>query len=538
MSQMLIKSPVNTAPSLTYYASDIKPEAGLSFGFIEVQFYPASPGDGGFDFSYFVGDEPTSQWLIYQRFTEVEHTGNDQIWVKAEITGVESGFQSGGVYGLQWKQGGAIGVWVDLWDNWELEIYDAVFNGIPEVITIDLSIAKDDGGGAPDTATTVVYPMRMETYRGLRDYQIQDEFSGAGTLANHIPNTDQRQQGAGDTPQWVDAFDADADFDHNHFGIVINNAEIVDAANTFTDALSVIDAQVTDFQVCTDINFESGTVAGGLVGRLQDSLNFWLLAVKNPLSSDPVLGLYKVASGVHTLEASLTMTGLGPFDSPTNWRAFRLSFDGNDILGECDVTESGGVARQRLAVTLTDAAYNTETRAGIWGSDVGAGFRRLSLYEWPVGFNPIVFDTSPVTSSVIEPSGVAYNPIFFYNSWNGKIDFPYHSSFCYYVDKDTVAFGDVIDHKVTDFVQGVFLVKWEPVSGDTGQIQLNYLLGQSGVWVDLFNTPINLDAPVLESYSAVIDVTVAIDDGAGSPYAPLTYNVTKRITMVSQSLGT
>jgi hypothetical protein len=151
----------------------------------------------------------------------------------------------------------------------------------------------------------------------------------------------------------------------------------------------------------------------------------------------------------------------------------------------------------------------------------------------------IVWDSTPLTSTVVEASSTAYNNLYFYEGSNGKVQAPFHSSVGYWIDADTLGFGDVIHDDATAFNTGEYLVKYEVVSVLSGSaaITLNYTPGQEGVWVDLFRANIEIDDTVADGTEqhVVIDVTVATDDGAGSPVAGS--ESTKRVTMYAERLA-
>ena len=276
---------------------------------------------------------------------------------------------------------------------------------------------------------------------------------------------------------------------------------------------------------------------GGLAGRVQDTANFWLLAVKNPEATDPVLGLYKVATGTHTLAASKTLTGLGPLTGGSDRYPLRLTFEGNDIMGEIDFSDSSVVValHERPFLTHTDSTYNTETDVGIWADGVDTLFEEFVFYNWPVGFDALVWDTTPLTSSDTG-TGQVIAWIHFNEASNGNIAHPYNSTMTYNNPSEYI---DVIDWRCTDFTTDVFIVKIEAVSGDTGDITIyeyGTTLRSFGTWIDLFRPSVYLTAEGSESKSAIIDVTVALDDGTKNPVAGT--EVTKQITMNATSTGT
>jgi hypothetical protein len=512
---------------------DILPESGSSWAYAELNYYPSAPGNGGFDRGIAQGTMPVYAWWFYDQFTVTEHTGNNQWWAKFNIVSRASGNET-----FAWDNGGVEGAWVDLWDDWQLIFNDKVWNGIPEDLIIDLSIAPDTGGGAPDTAQATTERIRVLAYRGRFDYLVSDEFGRSGDLDQDTPDIDRRNGFAGGDV-WYDIYYRESDYDHGGFSMAITGRIESYQGSVFTDALYAIDATTTDVQIAADFKFfysVSESCGGGIVGRLQDSANFWLLAVKNPDATDPVLGLYKVVSGTHTLVASYTLTGLGPFGT-SDYLSMRLTFEGNDIMGEMETTEAGIRAPWPIKLTHTDATFNTQTDMGVWAEDRGIEVRRWRTYPWPVGFDPIVMDSSPITSSITD-NGTVYTNVYFYEGSNDPGST--HVNAGYWVNASTLGWFDTIDRRLSSILTNTFLIKVDAVSGDTGSVvvrEYGTTPVSFGTWNDVFRMDIALPAEIGESLSAVVDVTLAVDDGTGSPMVG-TNQVTKRITLEATSTGT
>lgn len=521
------------------YVWDYDPEAASNWGLAKLDMWPAT--GAGFDAAYTFGWEPSYEWLIYNAYTETELTANGQILIKLDLISVLSGFQ--GEFNMGYAPYGAVpdGVWLDLYDYYQFELQDKLSNGMAEKILVNVSIAEDDGAGNPVAGTIQTKPVTFMAYEGYQDYIIWDNFDGGtgGDLEGHSPNV--VRTASGDTTPWRDLFWEEGDFDQ---GYLTQGSVYVSSTGGANPALYVLDSEITDFMFCTDIRYDS--IAGGIVGRVQDTANHWLLAVLNPGVTDPVLSLCKVVSGTPTVVATKTLTGFGPLEN-IPWYAMRLMFDGNDITGQFDVSDPSytRVTRVPLEVTYTDSTYNTETDCGIWAEGAGVEFRRMTVFPTLPGFDALApFDTTPFTSTVVDPFTTsqptlnAYNLVFFNSNSNGQTSAPYHSTVQYYQDADTVVYAEVVDDRCTNFNTGHFIVKYEDVSGDTDRISFNYGTqgADAGVWAQLGGAVINLDATADdpgESLSAVIDVTVALNDTTTSPVAGTEH--TKRITMVTSN---
>jgi hypothetical protein len=535
MTEMMIglHKPAN---ELAFEVFDILPESSSSWAWAEIDFYPSSPGNGGYDRGIMQGTMPVYIWWFYDEFTATQHTGNDQWWAKVDVVSQASGRRT-----IGWDNGGVAGEWVDLWDDWELILTDQHWNGVPEDLIVDLSIAPDNGAGAPDTSQATTERLRWFAYRGRYDYLVSDEFSRSGDLDQDTPDIDRRNafEGGYTGQEWHDIYYLESDYDHGGFSMNISGRITSYQGTSFNDALYAIDSTRTDVQIAADFQFYysvSESCGAGIVARLVDSANFWLLAVKNPDATNPVLGLYKVAGGTHSLVASLTLTGLGPL-SYTGYYAMRLTIEGDTFTGEFEMTEAGVRTTGPLKFSHTDATYNTSTDHGVWAEDRGVEVRRWRVYEWPVGFNPIVMSTSPVTSSRTD-NGTVYTNVYFYEGSNDPDS--YNVSAGFWVNNSTIDFFDTIDMRLVSVNTETFVLKVEAVSGDTGRIEIREfgtVLTGFDTWMDYFRCDIALPAEIGESLSAVVDVTIGVDDGTGNPMASPA-PVTKRLTLVAVSTGT
>ena len=153
--------------------------------------------------------------------------------------------------------------------------------------------------------------------------------------------------------------------------------------------------------------------------------------------------------------------------------------------------------------------------------------------------NPIVYDTIPrLSQSVDDYQG--YAVITFYRSWDGLTEAPYHSTVGYY----PVGFDRVVDYVFhTDWVDpwfdpDTFVIKYEEVSGDVSRITFDGATGQAGIWHDPYldnQFALPGDVNIVSSYTAVIDITVGVDDGTGNPVAGST--VTKRWTLTATTIA-
>ena len=530
MTQMMIKSPQSAEEfALVMEVFDHVME-GNDFTWPRVDFYPSAPGNGGYDFMWITGQLPSYEWEVFHNFTEVQHTAVDQWYVRCDVVSYVSGYEDG----LRWDNGGALGAWHDMWDEYELLLDKFLYNGILEHYETTISIAPSNGAGAPDLGAVQTFAASFKSYRSHSEYIVGDEFSDTNglDLESHTPNVNR----TGTANPWVDLYYAEADYTKATFNIYSNNAR---SNGTAASACYVMDVGESDVWWGTDIDYRLQGVEVGIIGRVQDTANFWLLACKNPDSSDPVLGLYKVAATVHTLVASYTATGLGPFDGFGKWTTFSLEFEGDNIIGRMNVTEQPIATYEAMKLTHTDSAYNTETQVGLWSADSSTSqFRRAACYPLPLGVDAIApWSGGAFTSSIVDSGEYIYVNIYFYPGPNGPPVPPYDSTCGYWIDKDTIGQKQVIDYRLCFIATNTFIAKYEDVSGDTDRVSIAYGTegAEAGVWKELYNLNIAIenDNDVPESLSATIDITVALRDGSGNPVSGS--GVTRRVTIVADN---
>jgi hypothetical protein len=496
---------------------------GNDYPWARMDFYPYNENQAwlGYDVMYIQGSNPSYQWDTFELFAGGLDDwdgllGPGEMWVKCDIIshiGVEDT--------LLWDNGGAMGVWHDLWDEYELWQDKVLINGTEEIFECNVSLAVDNGSGAPDLTKVRVKPVTFRSYRGDQEFIIGDHFTDTGgSLEIHDPDVNRSSV---QSQPWVDLYWAEGDFTKGNMTISGNQVLTVGTDQT----IHVLESDVTNINFATDIDYRASLVDAGLVGRVQDTGNHWLLACKNPESVDPMLGLYKVVATVHNLVASVTATGLGPIDGFGDYVGINLIFEGNEITGRMNLsfptTQDGRSGP--LILTHTDATYNTETRCGLWGENAGIYFRGITLFNSVIGFDPIVWGGALFTSSIDEVGTSAYTNIYFYPGPNGPPIPPYDSTCGYWIDKDNIGGKTVFDHRVTFINTNTFAIKYDDVSGDTDHVSIQYGAEgtQAGIWFEAYNLNIAVEAEIGESWTATINITVAVLDIAGNP-VPSSYH--------------
>jgi len=247
----------------------------------------------------------------------------------------------------------ADGVWYDLYDQ-IIELNDTASES-PQTAQhqiIDVTVARDDGAGAPVEGTNRTKRITFYSFRAPDGYLVEDQFTGTnGTaLTSHTPNTD--TVGGG----WA-----------NHSGtfqIQGNNLQ----ANS-ANSRAVIDSGQYNVSITGEVEYgneASSPITSsnlGLIGRAQDSSNYWLLLVDSAATANPVLKLILYTAGVASIKAQKTMTGTGPLGDSL-FQAIRLSFSGNDIVGTVTINDPWYVHEVRY----TSSSLNTETHHGIFSA--------------------------------------------------------------------------------------------------------------------------------------------------------------------------
>jgi len=540
MTQMLIKSPIAAlleswaTPAYCFYTiADNWPVSGFAVAQFELQYL---------DGAYYYGTLPGYAWLVYPPFYG-DFVSYGQIVFKADI------ISTTGVADNNYINGNAtrFGQWWDYNTYWRIEVDDSRKNGLAVSALINISIAEGDGAGNPIPGTIVTKPVTFYAYRGYQETILRDEFTDTNRALNaHIANLYRNPYTTSGYYPWDDLYQLESNYDAGQFRISSNNVYATEGTTAFPGAISVLDTLITDFSFGVGVDYGFGGEGGfGILGRVQDSENFWLLQADGILTANPVLSLIKMLAGTPTTVATYTMTGYGPL-AWSQFKAMRLEFVGDNITGAYDIDEGDpGIAIEPIQVTYTDSAFNTETRCGLYSDGTNAGtsgchFRRCTVLPAVMGFDAIVWSASPFTATCSNPQTTSNNQsaycfLYFYPGSNGLTVEPYDSSCFYNVPPGDTgeAFAHVIDWRcVTLSFPSPFIVKYENVSGDTGRLSWKYTGPNPGVWIDLYNATIDLDADANypgEYLTAVVDITVALDDGTGNPLAGTEH--TKRVTM-------
>jgi hypothetical protein len=535
---------------------EIKPESSQAYAaYAIINFYPwrsyFPPGiNPGTEFSYPSGVLPGSNdWYWAGTYSDTEIDGSDQAYIKVSVDQVLSGTST-----VQLTENdGALDAWHDIWDDeWVVELWHEAYNGVPEHQNVTVSIAKSDGAGAPDLDTVINHKFEMWAYKGKKEYKIEDSFdANTGSLENHPPNLDRRAYDGGSfTEDWVDAFyDYYGTTDYGWITVTSSPQEAKSSGpgDVTNEALYLIDSDITDCRVIAGCIMDAN-VAGGIVARAQDHQNFWLLAVKNPSATDPVLGIYKVSGGTHTLAASTTLTGLGPLTGVNDTYPLRLTCDEDKITGEIAFMDSS-VAQKVSAeprVTVTDAAFNTATDVGLWADDTGFIWENFLVYPWPPGatdWDIFVWNDTPDSGSSTG-CGDNYAHFYIYSNSNGKTAHPYHASYAF--TNSNTPFPSWLNWRLTQADTDTFLVQFEALSGDTDQIILAEYgqfanAGDWGDWMDPYNFIVYLLAPESTSKTATFRARFGIAEPGGSfgnrTLMAGTESVWKTITLTSTSTG-
>ncbi len=508
MTQMLIKSP-NIGIGFDLYAYGIRFDGNPKYAEILLN----GGGVGVAEHAiYDRGSLPVTDWSVYEEIIPVQPTGNGQYLMRVDIIKQLSGRETI----LIESTPGLTGQWLDIWDYSLIQLKDDYKDGIPEAFIIHVSIAEDDGGGNP-TGEIFVKRWKIMCYTSDEGYIIFDQFIDtlSTDLIDHTPDTDT----VGD-------------------GYVAVTGEILigtgGSSNVNTaPAFYVIDSGLVDHEIAiiSDVTRDEEPPPGiplGVIGRYQDSNNYWKLSLSDGLTSNPLIELIKVIAGTPTVVASKTLTGTGliPKETPVQTR---LSFSGNEIRGAVDLHWP---LVEPAEITFTDPTFNTATKCGVFFDGFGIILAELTVIDSTIGYNPIVWNTDPLTSSRTKSAPSEVSVYFYADSDSPPSPPPNPSTLGYFVASVPDGRAIVINEKATPFAPATFLVKYENVSGDTSLVKIGGMLGQSGVWGDLRQALISLLAENIgDSWTAVIDVTVGVNDGTGSPMPG--YNVTKRVTLTA-----
>jgi hypothetical protein len=245
------------------------------------------------------------------------------------------------------------GVWVELFRA-DLRLRDLTDDATVQNVIIDVSIATDDGAGAPVAGTTVTKRVTLYADYG-NSRNVRDLFSGVnGTaITAHTPNTD--TVGGG----WaIDAGSHELQSGHC-------------AGGAAGDHRSVIDTPSGECVCRAQIRSDPGggsSLPYGLIGRRQDASNYWELIVVDAETANPTLELNEISSGTPTTQDSVVMTGLGPLDNLDCW--IQMECDGNDIVGYFDGPFRTTVPT-KFSISDSSGTLSTETHFGMRSTGTG-----------------------------------------------------------------------------------------------------------------------------------------------------------------------
>ena len=503
-----------------------------------IDFTPYSePGYDKFHAMYNFGSEPSYDWYVYQKFTDIILDGNGQILFRIDSVETVTGFQTN-VNDRYYVH--EIGVWADLYDIWYLQMQDWYQNGLPERHIVTVSLARDDGAGNPVAGTIQTTPITFENYDGEADGIILDYFTFTGDLANHTPSVDHTV--ANEEFPWHDLY---WDAELYTYGWFASSAASYGGEAGTPDALYAIDLEVTDFTFVgeAETDYYDGTcVPWGIAGRIQDHNNYWRLELQDINTTNGVVNLVKVLGGTPIIVSSISLAGYGPFP----WwgdMILRLTFIGNEITGAVDFSYVDGqhqdpieVIYRPLELTYTDSAFNTETRAGIWAGGDNVNFDRVKAARAPLGFDALALFGNSSTPDVYTCTDDGWASLIIDFSWrNVRPTPPYNHYWEVYksVSPYDLFNADCIDWKCVPVDNGAFIVKFEPVSGDTDHILWRFVdrsdpdwgfSSDPGNWRPLEDTYYVVEADGV-NVSATFDITVALGNGEGDD-APGTYSQT------------
>ena len=237
-----------------------------------------------------------------------------------------------------------------------------------EHVILDVTVAANDGAGAPVSGTYRTKRVNLISYKGVDEYLVNDTFTDPGgtNLTAHTPDKQVVSPGG-----WT--------LDTGTFTVGTNGARrhIVSGG----DARAVIDAGTANACIKADVQIAQKDC--GLIARRQDANNYWELFIDDADQADPILKLNQVTAGVATTRDSFTMTGQGPI-ATTGDRLMQLMCNGNDIRGVAYITSSHvlGVLNE---VSYTSTALNTETHFGVHSTHADTQWDQVCITDLEVG---------------------------------------------------------------------------------------------------------------------------------------------------------
>lgn len=410
------------------------------------------------------------------------------------------------------------GVWYDLYDQ-IIDQNDTTNDGIAEHCIIDVTIAKNDGNDNPVEGTQRTKRVTFYAYRGDSPYVVEDQFNGTnGTaITSHNPDTDEVGTG------WVVHAGGFEIQGNDLEGNSTNNRAVIDSGTNNCAITAVVEYGDNSVSPMTTANL-------GLIGRAQDASNYWFLVVENAASENPVLSLYLYTAGSPSLKAQRVMTGEGPLGDDL-FQAIRLAFNDTSIVGTVTVNSYLAV----YEVRYTSSSLQEETLHGIYAAadSVPDNFQRF--YITRIGTQPpdprILWSEIPISSVTTFEGSFKYEGISFLPT---NFIGPAGTSDCYYqvddVTENSVSVIGLTSFSPNVVPTGEFIVSYEIVDSNS-TVYANYSPGSEGTWYELVNLTLTVyddTANGVANY-AVIDVTVATNNGSGAPI-PGT-SVTKRVSI-------
>lgn len=293
-------------------------------------------------------------WEVYEPFVEGEYGAGEYLVKWDSVSG------SGDV--LIDGTSGQEGVWFDAHDLF-IQLRDTATESpqVEQQRVIDVTVAVDDGAGAPLTCAESTKRVTLVAMKGGQDFTVLDRLIGTGDLAAHTPNED--DVGGGWTVQ---------------SGTFTLTGAATGRVASGGEAIATIDAGTANCAIYADVHFDSQDC--GLIGRWQDASNYWELWVDGADTADPVLKLDEINASTRTTRANVTMTGMGPVDTSAD-RMLRLMFDGDDIIGQCFLNP----ATTHWEVTYTSASFNTETEHGIHSTSADSEWDTFQITVAEIG---------------------------------------------------------------------------------------------------------------------------------------------------------
>lgn len=314
---------------------------------------------------YYLADP--GSWL--PRAPSIDTSGGNystgEFLVKWEIVSVESGDSTVNATTTE-------GVWGDAF-RYNISIQDTTQNGIPTHIIMDVTVATDNGAGAPVAGTESTKRIAMIAHYD-DGYDARDTFSGiTGTqLTSHTPTVG---------GSWTEH---SGDFEINS-----NTCRAVQNGGANTDNRAVIDAGVSDCSVYLEVDFNGNDTNGaGIVFRAQDANNHWLLKVDTPVS-DPTLKLIEVSGGTPTVRDSQAISLATAFGTSTHY--MRVQMNGSAIRGQLWTYNGATLVRDKseenclFTVEYTSSFLSTETSHGIYTGNETAHVDDLEIFGGEVG---------------------------------------------------------------------------------------------------------------------------------------------------------